>query len=99
MKEITVSGELIYADQGRLVHQRGDELTITHVRDVEPVMAQVAAIRDQSNNGFSKVRHFRYLGSVPLSTLLARPELADDNELKKYLRERPRLRAVGAHTF
>lgn len=96
MRTINLSGELIYADEDCLVHRQGGELTITHVDDVEPVMAEVARLKDGQRN---RKLNMRYLGSVPLSTLLAKPELADDNELKKYLRARPRLRAVAATSF
>ncbi|MCA1987959.1 MAG: hypothetical protein LDL07_02270 [Desulfarculus sp.] len=100
MRVINTAGELIYADRDCQVERhQGGRLVITHVRDIEPVMAEVARRRAEGNNGFSKGRTLRYLGSLPLSTLLARPELADPNELKKYLRAHPRLRAVAATSF
>ncbi|KMY67121.1 hypothetical protein AAU61_14435 [Desulfocarbo indianensis] len=99
MKLIDPSGELIYADEETLVHEQGESLIITRQEDLEPVMAQVAEARKLEGNGFSKGRTMRYLGSVPLTTLIERPELADDNELRKYLRNRARLRAVPSGSF
>lgn len=99
MDIVRPDGELIYADEETLVHEEGDSLLITHVEDIEPVMAEVNEARKLDNNGFSEKRTMRYLGSVPLSTILARPELADDNELRKYLRRRERLRAVPAQSI
>ena len=99
MESIRTDGELIYADEETLVHEKGDSLLITNVEDIEPVMAEVHEARKLNNNGFSNKRTMRYLGSVPLSTLLKHPELADDNELRKYLRRRERLRAVPGQSF
>jgi hypothetical protein len=99
MEVVRPDGELIFSDEETLVHEDGDSLLITNVEDIEPVMAEVNEARKLDNNGFSKGRTMRYLGSVPLSTLIKRPELADDNELRKYLRRRSRLRAVPAQSI
>jgi hypothetical protein len=99
MKTVEPSGELVYCDEDSLVHHQGDKVLITHVDDLEPVFAQNQQRALDPGNGFSRGRTMRFLGSVPLSTLLARPELADPNELKKYLRAHPRLRAVNGQSF
>jgi hypothetical protein len=82
-----------------MVHHVGDKTVITHVEDLEPLFSEVAQTRKSKNNGFSKGRTMRYLGSVPLMTLIRNPHLADPKELKKYLRKHPRCRAVPANTF
>jgi len=95
MRILSPQGELLSADLDSVVHEHGrDQLLITHQVDLEPMFREVAHRKHQNPTGFSQGRTMRYLGSVPLMTLLRRPDLADDKNLKKYLRERPRCRAV-----
>ena len=98
-KLITPAGDPVYADPDVIVHLHGDHTVISHVEDLEPIFEHTAQMRKLNNNGFSKERNMRYLGTIPLMTLLRNPELANDSSLKKYLRERPRCRAVAADSF
>lgn len=99
MERLDFGGELVFHDEETLVHRRGERVIITHVEDIEPIIAETQLRAKDAGDGFSKGRTMRYLGSVPLSILLARPELADPNELKKYLRTHPRLRSASPHSF
>ena len=99
MKVIKPTGEVVYQDNELVIESDKDKLHLTHVRDIEPIFAKTAEARKLNNNGFSKGRNFRYLGTIPLMTLLNNPELADDAKLKKYLRDHPRCRAVAPNTF
>lgn len=101
MRTITPQGDLVYADaDGLAVHQHGrDDLLISHTEDLEPIFEHVRAMRMLNQTGFSQGRTRRYLGSLPLTTLLARPELADPQALKKYLRGHPRLCAVNPNSI
>ena len=46
-------------------HETG-RLYVQHTEDVEPIINDVTAIRNDGNNGFSHKRHFRKIGSIPL---------------------------------
>ena len=98
-KILAPNGEPVYMDHETMVHEAGDKTIITNFEDIEPIFEQTYEAKKLNNNGFSKGRSMRYLGSIPLSTLVKHPELYDDNELKKFLRKRPRYRAVDQHSF
>jgi hypothetical protein len=40
-------------------------MTIRRVEDVEPIIDEVTEYRNATNNGFSKSKNFRKIGSIP----------------------------------
>ena len=88
---------------------RGDRhgLQFKKVYNVEPVLVHVSELRKQNdeNRGFSTLRHFRALGSIPTHVWLRFQHIAVGDEVeirrleKKWLRANPEFCAVNHRSF
>lgn len=69
----------------------GDNLKVTHVQDVDPILKDLQLRKlEQNEGGFSDDRSMRFLGTVPMSVFALHPEfLHDTKALVKWMETDP----------
>ena len=64
----------------------GDNLLLKHAEHIDPILKEAAMLRDFSDNGFTKDRNFRQIGTVPGIEFVRHPEWNHDPGLiRKWL--------------
>lgn len=58
---------------------RRDFLETQYVQNTLPIQAKVAAIKKESDNGFTQDRTMQHIGSIPITIWLSHPEFAQDS--------------------
>lgn len=72
------------------------------IADYTPYVKENYFQRMQTDNGFSKKRTLRKIGSIPIDVLISMKEkgyeiLRDGKKLKKFLKEHPEFRTCGGN--
>lgn len=83
------------------------EFRIKKIYDVQPVLERVADLRklNEENRGFSDLKHFRIIGSIPTHVWLKFQQWAGGDEIeirrleKRWLKANPEFCAVNRKTF
>ena len=80
--------------------ERKQEFRLVVVADYTPYVKENYFERQQANNGFSKKRTLRKIGSIPIDVLISMGEkgyeiLRNNNKLKKFIKEHPEFKTCG----